>query len=169
VKTAALDLVIPDFLPLLKAGPGKSPEHGGCLMQFVSYLWRGEWTDRPECTNYYLGGQAIFVNDSISHRARPALAKFAPDLIGTSYSSISLNKKLHDYIARQRDMLYWCCDDALKANVGCVFWDQALTKYLADCIAFYRQLRQVEKRRAPRIVIEPDTWVGAVSLVGAAA
>jgi len=35
---------IPDFLPMLRHGTGKTPREGGCIMQVCDFLDRGAWT-----------------------------------------------------------------------------------------------------------------------------
>ncbi|MDN5750782.1 MAG: hypothetical protein L0H64_20125 [Pseudonocardia sp.] len=75
---------VPDELPVLDRGQHRSPETGACLMEYVSVLAGDRFTDHPRCTDPALAALARLVNDRIERGAvRNALARLAPDLIGT--------------------------------------------------------------------------------------
>lgn len=74
----------PDQLPLLDRGGHRSPEHGACLMEYVSVLSGARFSDRPRCTHPALALLARWVNDhTVDSAARARLGVLAPDLIGT--------------------------------------------------------------------------------------
>lgn len=74
----------PDHLPMLDRGAHRSPEHGACLMEYVSVLAGTPFSDRPNCTHPALALVARWVNDHTTDpAARARLAVLAPDLIGT--------------------------------------------------------------------------------------
>lgn len=75
---------IPDLMPLLRRGAGKTPATGGCLVQVASYLYDGKsWNDDTPCVHPILRDVAIGVNDHVSEDYRPKLAPLAADLVGT--------------------------------------------------------------------------------------
>ena len=74
----------PDGLPMLDRGGHRSPEHGACLMEYVSVLAGTRFSDHPRCTHPALAQLARVVNDEVvDPAARSRLAVLAPDLIGT--------------------------------------------------------------------------------------
>jgi hypothetical protein len=74
----------PDHLPMLDRGAHRSPEHGACLMEYVSVLAGTPFSDRPNCTHPALALVARWVNDHTTDpAARAWLAVLAPGLIGT--------------------------------------------------------------------------------------
>jgi hypothetical protein len=74
----------PDHLPMLDRGAHRSPEHGACLMEYVSVLAGTPFSDRPNCTHPALALVARWVNDHTTDpAARARLAVLAPGLIGT--------------------------------------------------------------------------------------
>jgi hypothetical protein len=74
---------MPDGLPLLYRGKHANPEDGSCLMEYVSVLAGGWFSDHPRCTHPMLAWAARRLNDTVSDTTRPQLAPLAPDLIGT--------------------------------------------------------------------------------------
>ena len=74
---------VPDGLPVLEVGRHRRPEHGACVMEYVSVLAGEPWSDSPECTDRALGDLARRVNDDVEPQARSALAGIAPRLVGT--------------------------------------------------------------------------------------
>jgi hypothetical protein len=74
---------MPDGLPLLVRGRHADPDEGSCLMEYVSVLAGGRFSDHPRCTHPLLTWAARRINDTVSDTARPQLATIAPDLIGT--------------------------------------------------------------------------------------
>ncbi len=74
----------PDQLPLLQRGHHRRPQDGACVMEYVSVLSGGKFTDHPRCTHPALATLARLVNDWIDdEQARSELALLAPYLIGT--------------------------------------------------------------------------------------
>jgi hypothetical protein len=74
---------VPNQLPLLQRGHHRRPEDGACVMEYVSVLAGGKFTDHPRCTHPALATLARLVNDWIDDdEARSKLALLAPDLIG---------------------------------------------------------------------------------------
>ncbi|MGH3512193.1 MAG: hypothetical protein ACRDQI_09240 [Pseudonocardiaceae bacterium] len=74
----------PNQLPLLQRGHHRRPEDGACVMEYVSVLAGGKFTDHPRCTHPALATLARLVNDWIDdEEARSKLALLAPDLIDT--------------------------------------------------------------------------------------
>ena len=82
-RAAGTDGGVPEGMPVLTAGGHRGPEHGACVMEYVSVLAGELWTDRPRCTDRALGKLARQVNDDIGPEARPALGELAPRLVGT--------------------------------------------------------------------------------------
>jgi hypothetical protein len=69
----------PNQLPLLQRGHHRRPEDGACVMEYVSVLAGGKFTDHPRCTHPALATLARLVNDWIDDdEARSELALFAP-------------------------------------------------------------------------------------------
>ena len=74
----------PNQLPLLQRGHHRRPEDGACVMEYVSVLAGGKFTDHPRCTHPALATLARLVNDWIDDdEVRSELALLAPDLIDT--------------------------------------------------------------------------------------
>lgn len=72
----------PEHLPVLSTGRHSRPEDGACVMEYVSVLSGGRFTDRPRCTHPALAALARMVNDRIDDPAvRNQLARLAPELI----------------------------------------------------------------------------------------
>lgn len=79
----------PNQLPLLQRGHHRRPEDGACVMEYVSVLAGGKFTDHPRCTHPALATLARLVNDWIDDdEARSELALLAPDLIDTGRSDL---------------------------------------------------------------------------------
>ena len=73
---------VPDQLPVLTRGWHRSPQDGACVMEYVSVLAGGRFTDHPRCTPPALAALARLVNDRIiDDNVRSRLALLAPDLI----------------------------------------------------------------------------------------
>jgi hypothetical protein len=72
----------PEGLPVLGVGSHRDPEHGACVMEYVSVLAGERWSDAPACTDRTLGQLARRVNDDVGWDARTALAAVAPRLVG---------------------------------------------------------------------------------------
>jgi hypothetical protein len=75
---------VPEGLPVLDVGRHRRPEHGACVMEYVSVLAGERWSDSPACTDRALGGLARRVNDDVGPQARSALSRIAPHLVGTA-------------------------------------------------------------------------------------
>jgi hypothetical protein len=63
------------LVPLLSAGPHYHPRKGGCLLELVSALPGGAWTDHPPGIDPVFGVLARAVNDATTDAQRPALAQ----------------------------------------------------------------------------------------------
>jgi hypothetical protein len=73
---------VPDQLPVLTRGWHRGPTDGACVMEYVSVLAGGRFTDHPRCTPPALAALARLVNDRIvDDNVRSRLALLAPDLI----------------------------------------------------------------------------------------
>jgi hypothetical protein len=68
------------LVELLGAGCHCHPRTGGCLLEMVSTVPGGVWTDRPPGLDPTLGYLARMVNDVMSDTQRPALAPLVPSL-----------------------------------------------------------------------------------------
>ena len=76
---AAVAAGVPEGLPVLEVGRHRRPEHGACVMEYVSVLAGEPWSDAPECTDRALGDLARRVNDDVEPQARSALAEMSGD------------------------------------------------------------------------------------------
>jgi hypothetical protein len=56
------------------------PDDGMCLMEYVSLLADGKFSDAPRCTDRLLAELARLVNDTMSDEARAGLVRLAPTL-----------------------------------------------------------------------------------------
>lgn len=94
--------MIPDFLPVLRKGVGKTPKDGGSLTQVAGFLKDGySWTDEPECVHPVLRPLSIVVNDDTSDAARPRLALLIPDLLDTASDDPMLTLRLVEWCANR--------------------------------------------------------------------
>lgn len=73
-----------DFVPVLSAGNHDKPENGACVMEMVSFMNGGEWTDAPDCTLPIITGLAQMVNDHVRDEYRGDIMKDFHRLFGTS-------------------------------------------------------------------------------------
>ena len=71
---------VPDSMPVLTRGKHKRPRNGACLMEYVSVLAGGPFTDAPACTDPTLATIARSVNDYSGDQQRQRLAILASDL-----------------------------------------------------------------------------------------
>lgn len=179
------NLQVPDFLPNLIGGASAKPEDGGCLMQFVSFLFDEGWTDQPVCTNRHLANLAVAVNDNISDIARPRLARFAPYLMNTNpprtldspvpagyvhlkdwNSVMTILANYQIAVATSPAMLY---DPGFNSGWTEERIDSALIHILAGAISLYRRTMRELDYPVGGTPISVEAWDAAVSLVGAAA
>lgn len=80
----------PDLLPILGKGAHRRPQHGACLMEYVSVLTGARFNDHPRCTHPALATLARLVNDEIDNDdIRSELAVLAPDLAAIHRSEVS--------------------------------------------------------------------------------
>jgi hypothetical protein len=70
------------LVPLLGAGSHLHPSKGGCLLELVSTVPGGRWTDHPNAVDPVLSVLTWLVNDRTSSAERPALAPLIPWLAG---------------------------------------------------------------------------------------
>lgn len=75
-----MSLRVPDSMPVLTRGKHKRPRNGACLMEYVSVLAGGPFTDAPPCTDPTLATIARAVNDYSGDDMRQRLAVLASDL-----------------------------------------------------------------------------------------
>jgi hypothetical protein len=73
-------LRIPDSMPVLSRGKHRKPRNGACLMEYVSVLAGGPFSDAPRCTDPTLAAVARAVNDYSGDEMRQRLAVLASDL-----------------------------------------------------------------------------------------
>lgn len=79
----------PDLLPMLGKGAHRRPQHGACLMEYVSVLTGARFNDHPRCTHPALATLARLVNDEIDNdNIRNELAVLAPDLAEIHRSNV---------------------------------------------------------------------------------
>jgi len=71
---------VPDSMQVLTRGKHKRPRGGACLMEYVSVLAGGPFTDAPTCTDPTLATIARAVNDYSGDGQRQRLAILASDL-----------------------------------------------------------------------------------------
>jgi hypothetical protein len=69
-------------VPILSPGKHRNARHGGCFMEYASYLAGEPWSDHPACTHPTLASVAREVNDYTSDEARSELAPLIPSVIG---------------------------------------------------------------------------------------
>src|SRR4029077_3381439 len=72
-------------VPWLRAGKGSRPQDGGCILQVIDWIDRGEWTDTPGCVLPAFRELAINANDSLPDGQRQKLLDLVPRLRGTYY------------------------------------------------------------------------------------
>jgi hypothetical protein len=99
---------VPDSMPVLTRGKHHRPRNGACLMEYVSVLSGGPFTDAPECTDPVLAAIARAVNDYSGDAMRQRLAVLASDL------SVSGTVGLHT----QQAMVRRCLLTALPYSCG---------------------------------------------------
>jgi hypothetical protein len=79
MNTLDLDTII------LKAGKHDSPDDGGCIIEWASYLAGQPWSDTPPCVAPSIRSFCISWNDSLPDADRTRLlAPFIPKVIGTN-------------------------------------------------------------------------------------
>lgn len=77
-------MFVPTGLPLLRHGPGDSPEDGGCFVQVAGFLSEGHsWSDNTPLVHPVIRSAGVLCNDLMSATARPRLAPLAADAAGT--------------------------------------------------------------------------------------
>lgn len=84
-------LSAPDGSAPLRAGMHLHPDDGMCLMEYVSLLADGRFSDAPRCTDPLLAELARMVNDTISDEARAALVRLAPHLAALPRTSPAMS------------------------------------------------------------------------------
>jgi hypothetical protein len=93
-RDRAVDLRVPDLLPVLSRGKHRSPRRGACFMELASYLAGERWSDHPDCTHPLLAALARHVNDCTTDPARPRLAGLIPSVIGLTSDDPRLDVRL---------------------------------------------------------------------------
>lgn len=135
-------------LPVLDRGAHRSPQHGACLMEYVSVLAGVRFSDHPGCTHPALAQLARMVNDeTINPAARSTLAVLAPDLIGTRWP----DPRIAPTVAA-------CC---LRAAVALRPHDRNLTRALQRLQSQLQRLDNPRVRRWTRwrnLLWDPAVW-----------
>jgi hypothetical protein len=85
---------IPDSMPVLSRGKHRRPRNGACLMEYVSVLAGGPFTDSPACTDPTLATIARSVNDYSGDAMRQHLAVLASDLTVAAPLSVCAQQQL---------------------------------------------------------------------------
>lgn len=88
-------------VPWLRSGKGSSPAEGGCILQVIDWIHRGEWTDQPPCVHPALRVLAIQANDRMDAEGRQRLLDLAPRLMGTSDADKLVSVRLAIFCARR--------------------------------------------------------------------
>ncbi|WP_436789841.1 hypothetical protein [Yinghuangia sp. YIM S10712] len=70
----------PHSAPVLGRGRHLNPRDGACLMEYVSFLSGGPFTDTPACTDRLVAIVAILANDNVAGPRRRELIRYAPAL-----------------------------------------------------------------------------------------
>lgn len=90
---------LPAGIPMLSSGAHNGPKSGACFMELVSVLAGESFTDHPRCVHPLLGVIARTANDLIGDDQRQALARLAPDAIGTQRAGRSVDAVLVGLVA----------------------------------------------------------------------
>jgi hypothetical protein len=98
--TTFLSSVTPQCLPVLDRGKHRDPTEGSCLMEYVSVLAGGRFSDHPRCTHPRLAWLARRVDDTVSDDARRCLVGLAPALIGTRVRGHGIGAVVYAELAR---------------------------------------------------------------------
>lgn len=83
-------------VPWLRAGPGVSPKYGGCVLQILSWVTTGEWTDDPPGVHPVIRHAAISANDCATDEDRQQLLDLGPRILNTATSSSKVKRVLQD-------------------------------------------------------------------------
>jgi len=81
-----------DTIELAK-GAHSSPESGGCVMEWVSYLAHEPWSDHPECVSPVIGAFLRQWNDDLDNTGRQALKRYVPLVIGTATGPVDEERR----------------------------------------------------------------------------
>lgn len=71
-------------VPFLIGGAGRSPQHGGCILQVIDWIDRATWTDEPRCVHPNLAELAVTANDDADDEDRQKMLDLIPRLMGTN-------------------------------------------------------------------------------------
>ena len=86
-------------VPWLRSGTGATPADGGCIMQVVDWIHRGQWTDSPPCVHPVIQRLAIVANDSLDDEGRQKLLDLAPRMMNTASEDRKLSVDLAIFCA----------------------------------------------------------------------
>ena len=75
-------------VPYLRNGKGSRPQDGGCILQVIDWIDRGQWSDTPRCVLGPFRELAINCNDSLPDDERQQLLDLAPRLRGTAHTAL---------------------------------------------------------------------------------
>lgn len=89
----------------------KTPDEGVCVMEYVSVLVGGEFTDWPDCTHPLLARLAQHANDALDNDERtPTLAPLVPRLMGTNTDDPDAYRAMLEAIGAYRTLAWYAGD-----------------------------------------------------------
>ena len=67
----------------LSVGSHVGPEQGSCINEYVSFLAKEKWSDRPACMSRSISSFTMWINDKGGQKHRDTLMLMAPRLLNT--------------------------------------------------------------------------------------
>ena len=67
----------------LSVGSHAGPEQGSCINEYVSFLAKEKWSDRPACMSRSISSFTMWINDKGDQKHRDTLMLMAPRLLNT--------------------------------------------------------------------------------------
>ena len=67
----------------LSVGSHVGPEQGSCINEYVSFLAKEKWSDRPACMSRSISSFTMWINDKGGQKHRDKLMLMAPRLLDT--------------------------------------------------------------------------------------
>ena len=67
----------------LSVGNHAGPEQGSCINEYVSFLAKEKWSDRPACMSRSISSFTMWINDKGDQKHRDTLMLMAPRLLNT--------------------------------------------------------------------------------------
>lgn len=80
-------------VPKLSVGQHYSPQGGMCIMEFVSFLNGGDFSDVPDCVDYYIARYMHRVNDACSDEDRLHLLSVIDRMFHTGFMAMDQRLK----------------------------------------------------------------------------